>query len=347
LPTPEPVEQTASLPAWARIAGAGAASIGAGKQGFDAAFSAGVCLAFLDQALRSGADASEAGEPSFAGALRQRLALRAAGRCASILRLREDEGALRDAEHLAPVRAQMQTSPAGRVHRLWRSFASRPFRIDPPSIRVAADFLDLPQNIDCAALAALLRDAGGKEQNPLSAAGSAGSTALSLLSGAPRIEAELFAYWISDFLLAKRFGWDKPFPLLATAISHASLRRTISRDGDGDCGRDGRRRPRPDDADWLISCARAYALAAQDSYALFFDLSRRSKKLLAVAPKLRAKASGRVIELLLADDAVSPARAAKSAGLSDRAARRLFDRLVELGAVRELSGRTNFRLYGL
>ena len=69
--------------------------------------------------------------------------------------------------------------------------------------------------------------------------------------------------------------------------------------------------------------------------------------LLSVAPGLRAKGALRVVELLLADDCVSPARAAKAAGLSDRAARRLFDRLITLGAVRELSGRPNFRLYGL
>ena len=32
---------------------------------------------------------------------------------------------------------------------------------------------------------------------------------------------------------------------------------------------------------------------------------------------------------------------------SDRAARRFCDRLVELGAVRELTGRDTFRLYGV
>ncbi|MBG0803102.1 DUF1403 family protein [Methylocystis sp. H4A] len=51
--------------------------------------------------------------------------------------------------------------------------------------------------------------------------------------------------------------------------------------------------------------------------------------------------------MLLDDDCVSPARAAKRAKLSDRSARRLFDRLIELNVVRELTGRDNFRLYGL
>jgi Protein of unknown function (DUF1403) len=49
----------------------------------------------------------------------------------------------------------------------------------------------------------------------------------------------------------------------------------------------------------------------------------------------------------LAEDCVSPAETARTASMTDRAARRLFDRLVLLGAVRELSGRPTFRLYGL
>ena len=62
---------------------------------------------------------------------------------------------------------------------------------------------------------------------------------------------------------------------------------------------------------------------------------------------LRAKGVRRVVDLLLADDGVTPATAAARADLSDRAARRLFDRLVALGVVRELTGRDAFRIYGL
>ena len=107
------------------------------------------------------------------------------------------------------------------------------------------------------------------------------------------------------------------------------------------------KRPRPGDAGLGRRHGRRLCAGRPGGFRLAGELSRRSATLLAVAPKLRAKGAGRVVELLLADDAVSPARAAKAARLSDRAARRLFDRLVELGAVRELSGRPSFRLYGL
>lgn len=159
--------------------------------------------------------------------------------------------------------------------------------------------------------------------------------ALHILGDASPIDAEIFALWSADLVLARRLGWAAPLPLLATTIVHPSLRNASGR------------RPQPGDADWSLSVARATARAAQDAYALAGELSRRAEALLAVAPKLRAKGAGRVIALLLADDCVSASRAAKAAGLSDRASRRLFDRLVALGVVRELSGRPNFRLYGL
>ncbi|RVA74173.1 DUF1403 family protein, partial [Mesorhizobium sp. M7A.F.Ca.CA.001.11.2.1] len=78
---------------------------------------------------------------------------------------------------------------------------------------------------------------------------------------------------------------------------------------------------------------------------LSVELERRADRLLAVAPKLRAKAADMVVERLLSDDAIVASE--KIAGMSDRGLRRLFDRLVELGAVRELSGRPTFRSYGL
>ena len=64
-----------------------------------------------------------------------------------------------------------------------------------------------------------------------------------------------------------------------------------------------------------------------------------------MAPKLRAKAADAVLEKILSNDAIVASE--KIAGMSDRGLRRLFDRLVELGAVRELSGRAAFRIYGI
>jgi hypothetical protein len=80
-----------AFPAWARLAEATADRA-------EAAFAAGAGLALLDRILRAGDDGAE---PVFAGVLRQRLALNAAASCARLARLRADEAAPRDGEHLA------------------------------------------------------------------------------------------------------------------------------------------------------------------------------------------------------------------------------------------------------
>ena len=332
---PNPLLERA-FPSWARPPKQPAVGADANS---DAAFFAGAGLALLDQIVRR--------DPPFAGALRQRLALRAAAACAALARHREDLSALRDAEDLAPSAGTTQTSPAGRIHRLWRLFASRPMRLDAATLGIAAELVGLTDRATVEGLAESLGDIVAGAEHPLAAAANASAAAMKFLSDAPvagadvsragdNPGAEILALWLADLALARCLGWDAPIPLLATAIMHPSSRR-------GPAGK----RPRPGDPDWVDAAAGAYAMAAGEARALASELARASEKLLAVQPKLRAKGAGRVVELLLSDDAVSPARAAKLARLSDRAARRLFDRLIELGGARELSGRANFRLYGL
>jgi hypothetical protein len=132
--------------------------------------------------------------------------------------------------------------------------------------------------------------------------------------------------------LAARLKWPRPLPLVAAALLNPSL-RTLGR------------RPHPSDASWVLSCHAAYARAAAQACDLFAELERNSQKLLAVERRLRAKGAKAVIEKLHDEDAVLPS--ARIGAISDRGLRRLFDRLVALGAVRELTGRSTFRLYGL
>ncbi|MGH6884181.1 MAG: DUF1403 family protein [Hypericibacter sp.] len=147
-------------------------------------------------------------------------------------------------------------------------------------------------------------------------------------------QAELLALLLADLVLAERMRWPVSVPLLMTQIGHAVLRVG-----------DPRRRPRPGEGDWPRTIATAYALAATVALDLAGELERRVGVLQAVVPKLRAKGAGGIVAALLDDDALTPASAPGS--MSERALRRLFDRLVDLGAVCELSGRPAFRLYGL
>jgi hypothetical protein len=75
----------------------------------------------------------------------------------------------------------------------------------------------------------------------------------------------------------------------------------------------------------------------------YAELEQRANCLLAIAPKLRGHDADRMVETLLTEDA----QAAAAGAATDRSSRRLFDRLVAIGAARELTGRLTFRLYGL
>jgi hypothetical protein len=149
---------------------------------------------------------------------------------------------------------------------------------------------------------------------------------------AQRPDAEILALWLADAVLAARLKWPLPLPLIAGALVHPSLRS-------------GGRRPHPGDVTWTLTCCLAYGRAAVEACDLFAALGRSSQKLIAVAPRLRARGAGAVIKTLLDEDAVLAS--ARRGTISDRGGRRLFDRLVRFGAVRELTGRSTFRLYGL
>lgn len=142
-----------------------------------------------------------------------------------------------------------------------------------------------------------------------------------VLTDAPR--ADVLALILADAVLAQALGWDQIVPLLAGGLKRADLRKK------GD--------------DLRLACYRALISSAVEAMRLAADLTRRAAHLKAVAPKLRAKGAGDAVKMFLTRDAVAPS----ALPLTDRAARRLCDRLVELGAVREMTGRDTFRLYGV
>ena len=142
-----------------------------------------------------------------------------------------------------------------------------------------------------------------------------------VLTEAPR--AEVPALILADSALAQALGWDHVVPLLAAGLKRTDLRKR------GD--------------DLRLACHRALISSTREAVRLAADLARRTAHLKAVAPKLRAKGAGDAVAMFLTRDAVAPG----ALPLPDRAARRLCDRLVDLGAVRELTGRDTFRLYGV
>jgi hypothetical protein len=304
----------APIPAWARATGR------AGEG--DPLFFAGTGLALLDAFLRH--------DPPAAGALRARLAVQSAAASAKILRLNADERTLRDLRFAVTG----EPPPAANLLKLWRDLAVRPPALDAGRVATAAAALDV-QAPNADALAGTLREQS-RIGYPVSAAATAAAAVFSIFPDAPAAEAEILALWAFDLALAIRLRWSRPVPLIATRILDPSIRSG-----------GGGRHAQPGDPGWSNTAAAAISLAAASALDLAADLSRRADTLLAAAPKLRSKPAAKIVDLLLREDCVAPAEAARHGPMTDRAARRLFDRLVALGAAREFSGRLTFRLYGL
>lgn len=260
--------------------------------------------------------------------LRNRLALRAAVRCLKIEGRSDDEAQVRDAFLLTKPGDIM--GPGGDMLALWCKAYSISLRNNtgvggwqdrligllPEHVqKQASDLLDAINEADISG-------------SPVARA----ARALSLvLSNFPREEA--IGLLFVDVVLARALGWSHPVPLIALYMKRGQLNSNQD--------------------ELLLACHSAIAGSAQDATRLVHDLSRRAGCLRAIAPKLRAKGSDEAVQLFLTQDAVlpssmlSPKIQGTNVKMTDRAARRFCDRLVELGVVREMTGRSTFRLYGI
>jgi len=94
-----------------------------------------------------------------------------------------------------------------------------------------------------------------------------------------------------------------------------------------------------------LALARTAGWAAALALALFSTVHAAAERLLAVAPSVRIRGIAPALTVLLEEEAVIPRQLQPA--LSDRAGRRLVDQLTAQGALRELTGRAAFRIYGL
>ena len=319
-----PAASPPPLPAWAR-------AVDAPETEAEAAFFAGAALARLDPIVRQ--------NPPWAGVWRRRLALSAAAASVRRAGRAEDEAALRDAYHL--IRPGGDPGPAGKFLLASRELA--PARPDsggarwPPPPRFSG-FLSTKRWNRPSRRPRPAPPPPGLRRSP--------PRALSTWRGAPSTsaagrpsprgrggEGEALAAWLADAVLAQRLNWPFALPLLAASLLPGAGRRAGGPENPADGGETAR-------------VVFAYAKAAAGAVDLAGDLARRAEKLERAAPKLRAKGAGAALQALLDEDCLA-ASSELGGQLSERGARRLFDRLVALGAIRELTGRATFRLYGL
>jgi hypothetical protein len=293
-----------------------------------AAFLAGAALHCLDRVVRA--------QEAWAGAWRQRLALGCGVAACRLAGRGEDEAALRDAWAFRPKGGGAGASsagalgPGGNLYAAWRLLAAGPALRDAAALRQVAELLGLADDGRLDAVRDGFGEIAGARSAPPFAAASMAARVMALGS-----DFEPLAWWLADFALAQAMRWPRPVPLFMAQAFSPALRVEAGR----------RTRLRPGDEGFQRALCLALVEGASQACRLAGEIARRAARLREVTPTLRTRGAGEAIRLLLDDEAVPGTLA--TGGLSRFASRRLFQRLEDLGAVRELSGRPTFRLFGL
>lgn len=268
------------VPGWAIPNGSFTTDVGA-------AFMASAALNTLDALVRS--------DPAWAGAWRQRLALKCAASAVRLAGRGEDEAGLRDVWNLHPSGADPSTlGPAGSILAAWRRLASKGPSLDADMLAGMVEMLGLRWSDAFASIpdqvVELARDEG-KKAAPQAAA------AIAAHVHAVRPDAELLAWWLADLVLARNLGWPRPVPLLTARAFTPAFRAEGLRGA----------RIRPGEQDFERAVFLAIAHGAAEACRLGAEIARRADRLAVVMPRLRAKGAGEAIQRLLEEDAV-PAR---------------------------------------
>lgn len=303
-----------TVPSWARAEASG-------NSLESAVFSAAIALKCLDDLVRS--------EPVWLGCWRSHQALLCANATCQWLRLKADEHSLRDAVLLSEQSGD--PGPAGRVLQIYQKLSRRTPVLSSKTVATLTQALGLQPmcDADLASLVEVMETTLQAHQPPL-------LTAAALIASFSRLcpDGEVLGWILADMILAAKLGWHAPVPMLVRARFNPAMRSS-----------QGKGQLKPDYADFTSAFCLAFGEVSQQALNSATSIARRAETLLAVAPKLRSKGAQTIIHKLLEEDSILAT--APDSGLSRWAAARLFARLDDFGAVREVSGRSSFKIYGL